>query len=335
MRKVVSFLVPVSLLAGAMFACEDDSSGLGGPTFQLDASPGFDSGQPATIDGSLPEAAPDAPPAPPAVTITVVDGKGPKANLRVVFDDAAGAVLETKLTGADGKAKSTGALPAMASALLGTSGNRHIVTWTALENGDELVVRDLEPDDYLGTFDVTLPGAFTDAGATGYDIRAPGNCGTFAEGTVGTIDLYRSCVRAQSSVLARAHDENNQIVGHSFKKANAVPTDGGAVAVATNEWKTPTTLTLTATNIPGGGEGYVGVELLEISDGDGFLNPSASSLQGTETTFALANGFADALQASLSVFPESLGSRQILTKRFDPAASVAFDLQTVLPAITG
>jgi hypothetical protein len=257
MRKAALVLGPLGLLfAGSIFACENDGNVGGGPDLSLDGgAPSFDAGQQPPIDGSVPDVAPDAPPGPPSVTVTVTDRNGPKGNVRVVFHDAAGAVLETKLTGADGKASSAGALPAMASALLGSGYDRHIVTWTGVENGDDLAVKDVEPENdetVIGSYNVTLIGQVADQNAYQYDIYA-GSCGTtFADTATltGSLNLYKFCVGSQSSVLVRAVDDGYTPIAHSFKKANPVPTDGGAVAVATGEWKPSATLTITATGVP-------------------------------------------------------------------------------------
>jgi hypothetical protein len=329
MRRALFLLGPSLVLAGAVFACEDESGSGGGPSFGLDSgvSP-FDGSSPG-FEASIPDGgSPDAPPGPPQVTVTVTDKTGPSANVRVVFHDAAGAVLETKLTGADGKATSSGTLPAMASALVGNSSNRHIVTWTGLENGDDLAVRNDTNDEPLGRYDVQLlpfDGAFS------YEALA-GGCSNGDEDTTISLNLYRSCVGAQSSVLARARDANNIVLGHSFKKGNAVPTDGGAIAVATGTWQAGTDVTITATNIPDGA--FANADLLEVADGHGY-SAGERGFDGNSLTFTSATGFADALQANVSIFPESLGSRQVIAKRGLPTSTITIDGAQALPAITG
>jgi hypothetical protein len=330
MRRAAAVLGPFTLLAGAVFACEDDPTNLGGPSFGLDAStPEFDAGQQAFDSGS-----PDTtPPGPPKVTVTITSATGPRANVLVVFHDAAGAVLETKTTGADGKASSTGALPAMASALLTSEFDRGIVTWTGLENGDELVLRDTNQnsEQLMGHVNVTLGQPYD--GASRYEVYA-NDCGNdFTDGALsGTISLYNECGRSPSSVLARALDQGFQVVAHSFKKNNAFVTDGGAVDVTTGAWKPPTNLTVTVSNIPQGV--YAGVDLLEIADGHGYRNNQPIGLEGESVTLITADGFAEAVQANVSLNSQSLGSRRILAKRTAPGATIAVDAAQVLPEIT-
>ena len=337
MRRAALVLGPFTLLTGAIFACESDPDGNGGPAFLLDGSaPSFDAGQqPFDSSTPTPEASPDAPPGPPAVTISVTGRGGPKANVRVVFHAANGAVLETKLTDATGKAKSSGTtLPAMASALLGNTYQRHIVTWTAIEDGDVLAVRDPDQGDgetesMLGRYDVTMPAPFDDAGTSRYDIHAA-DCYGFSQATTATIDLYPSCVRGdKSSVLVRALDPDNNIVGHAYKKSLAVPTDGGTVPVATGQWANAGTVTVSATNVTGSPS----VELLEIADGHGYTDGYSHSLDSeTHTeTFPTATGFAEALQASIHLF--SNNGRQTIARRVAPTATITFDGSLALPPI--
>lgn len=340
MRRAVLVLGSFTAVAGALFACEDDPSGAGGPQFQLDGStPAFDGGQQPFDSGPTPEAAPDAPPGPPSVTVSVTGRAGPKANVRVVFHDANGAVLETKLTDATGKVKSSGAvLPAMASALLGGDYQRHIVTWTALENGDDLAVRDPdgdnESDEMLGQYDVTMPGPFDNEGTSRYDVHASG-CYGIAEGTSANIWLYPYCVRGdKSSVLIRALDPDNEIVGHSFKKGIAVPTDGGTTPVATSQWLASSTVTVTAANVPQ--DRSTNVDLLEIVDGHGYADGFSHTVNSetNSATFRTANGFAEALQAGIYLFSNG-GGNQIIAKRVAPGPTIALDAAQALPPITG
>jgi hypothetical protein len=327
MRRALFALGPVVLLAGAVFACEDDPSNLGGPSFGLDAGP-----QPALDSGSQPfdGSSPDAPVGPPKVTVSIRSAEGaPKANVLVVFHDATGAVLETKVTGADGKASSTGVLPSMASALVESGFRRNIVTWTGVENGDELVLRDVavQSEDVLGQVNVTLPGPFQNS--TQYDYAAAG-CSNGSDSTTATIYLFPYCARSPSSILATGRNVDGQIVGHSFKKGNAVPTDGGAVDVATGAWKPPSNVVLTVDNIA---QNFASAELIEVADGYGYRNDFAQGLEGTRT-FTIADGFADALQANLYLSGEPLGVRQIIAKRVAPTGSLTIDAAQALPAIT-
>ncbi|MBX3224924.1 MAG: hypothetical protein KF795_30690 [Labilithrix sp.] len=340
MRRAILVFGPFVLFAGAVFACEDDSGLPSSPTFLLDGSTATFDGNQAPFDGAAPDAEedaePDAPVVIPAVSVTVVGKTGPSADVRVVFHDADGAVLETKLTGADGKAtRSAGAAPAMASALLAVAGQRQIMTWTGVEDGDQLVVRDLEPYEETsgGSFAVALPGAFSDAGASGYEIVA-GECFTFTESSqTATLPLMPYCTRgAKSSVLVRAKSYEGELVGHSFSKGNNVPTNGATVAVATGVWRVPASVTLSVSNVPPDTEGNA--ELLEISDGHGY--PSGSVGLSQPATLQTATGFADALQATASISSGQQGwAKRVIAKRGAPAASITLDAALFLPPISG
>src|SRR4051812_20934073 len=107
MRKLVFLFAPATLALVALMACEQDSSGGGGQISFEGGSTSFDAPPPTTVDGATPDATPDAPVV-PAVSVTVTSSRGPKAEVLVVFHDATGAVMETKVTGADGKATHTG-----------------------------------------------------------------------------------------------------------------------------------------------------------------------------------------------------------------------------------
>ncbi|HVH46592.1 MAG TPA: hypothetical protein VM925_29830 [Labilithrix sp.] len=311
-------------------ACENDS-GVGGPSFSFDASLA-DFNAPPPNDGSTPtpsvDAAPDAPVV-PAVSVTVTGAGGPKSGVRIVFHDAAGAVIETKLTGNDGKATHVGTDAGMASALLATGSQRHIVTWTGVETGDDLQVRDGDSNEDVGLYNVSLSSLFVDSGASIYWVEGP--CGgNSTYGTAAELPLRRGCTRAQNAVLATARTFSSTVTGHAFKKGNPGVTDGGTASITVGDWKEPSTLGLTIANLPV--ETSFDSHLLEIADGAGFSN-STGDTNGSNVTFKTATGFADAYQASIR-FGDFGGSEQSITRRFAPAATVELDYAGLLPSIT-
>lgn len=339
MRRVVLFFGSSTLLIAGVLACGDCPKDLGGGAVSLDGSvpptdggPSFDGTVP---DGATPDAAtPDADaaePPPTTVTVTVTGRTGPTANVRVVFHDASGAVLETKLTGADGKATSGGSVPpAMATALVASGSERHLVTWTGLEGGDDLALRDVETSDPVGTYDVTLPDPIPDAGVVGSVLLA-GDCKAFGGVTGGTLKVSGRCVGTESAVLARAMDVDENVLGYSFKKANPVLSDGGVVAVEAGAWSAGSNVTVSATNISAGVPGSA--SLLEIVNGQEFRSRFRQEFNGNSTTFLTATGFADALQANVFFYP-SVGSTQSISKRVAPTDTISVDASQVLPAIT-
>lgn len=332
MRKL-AYLVAPSAAVLALIACQDDAPGNGGG-FSLDGGLiGFDASSPPT-DATFPDAPasdaePDAPVV-PAVSVTVLDAKGGKAGVRVVFHDAAGEVIDTKLTGADGKAVHTGVTPAMASALLESEGRRRIYTWTGVEDGDDLRVRAEGGDAPLGDYLVTLPTLYENAGM----YRVSGPCGNvFVYGTGASLPLYEGCARAQNPVLVTARTFSGTPLAHAFKKASPISADAGTASVVVGAWAPPSPLTVSVAGLPA--QVSFNPTLLEISGGVGIDNPTAS-IEGSSVVFQTAASFADAHQASISVRDGgSFASQRTLTRRFAPAATATLDYATLLPLVTG
>lgn len=320
MRRTPYIVIPILPLAiGALFACEsaDDTA----PNPSADGGT-FDSPPSSPLDS--------APPATSAVTITVHGNDGPRSGVLVVFHDESGAVLETKTTGADGKATSSDATPAMASALLTRNTERTIVTWTALEAGDELAVNDLDFFTDRGSYDVSLPGLFT--GAVRYGVRV-GDCAANAPPWTGqtarNVPLQTRCVRAQNAVLVDALDGSGDVLAHAFVKNVAAP---GATpsAVPVGAFAAPTDVAVAMTNGPT--DANTGLELTEIVGDVGYQ--SGSGL-GDSLTFRTATGFADAMQAT--AYAHSSGTTRSLSRRVAapvPANTISFDFGSALPLVT-
>lgn len=334
MRKLVLSMAPVALALVALMACEDDPS-LGGPDLALDSgSGGFDAANPG-FDGAVPttDAAPDAD-VPPAVSVTVATPTGFEAGVLVVFNAADGSVIETKQTGADGKATHAGSDAAFVTALLVHDGTHRLVTWTGVEVGDDLEL--LDPDALtepttLGTYDVTL-STFEDAGAIGYFLRSPCNS-TQADGTTGSLELYSNCAKAKNSVLGKAKDEGGYDVGFAFTKGIAAPSGGNGTAVTLGAWSGPQTFDLQVGNLPV--ETLVDGNLAQIADGTGFFVDYEDRLEqnGSNVPFNVAKGFADAYQASIRRYGE-YGQRTIMKHVPGSATAIAFDYEAFLPEMT-
>lgn len=316
MRRALSFLVPTLLLTFASFACEDESTG--SPSVDLDGG---------EIDGSFPPGtrtdAGDTP-ATPNVTVVVRGGAGPVAGVRVVFHGADGAVVETMLTGADGKATSTGdTTPAMATALLVQGTTHHVVTWTDLEGGDELAVRDIAGQDPVGSYTVTTP---TLDGATEF-FAAIGTC---RESLPGATVIYPECsVGAPFNVLARANGATG-VLGFAFLK-NAPPPAQAGTAVTVGAWATPRTVTVSAT---GAGTETIRSRFFQVAGGlaydeqDEFLNETTQSFE-----YASADAFPDALQATIAL--GGFDSVRLQTRRAPAnATAITFAFGDFLPEIT-
>lgn len=319
MRKAVLLLAP--LVAGAaLFACEDDSSSGGPGTFVVEAG---------TFDAPASDSpAPDAdPPKPAGVTVSVTRAGLPAAGISVVFHDAAGAVQQVVATGADGRATSTGAAPAMASALLGGSGAitlRRVVTWVDVKPGDVLSTVDFVDPTAVARYDVSF-GTFDDGGVLTYTATS-GACGGSGSSPIA-IPLTRECLHPTSSVLGIALGAEPLAVAYK-KGIAAPPADGGVGNVTLGPWLTPSTLTVTVANAPAG---LIDALVGEVSEGETYLSRTRSFVGG-ETTLPVAPGFADTLEPAV-VAPGGAGGRAII-KRIPPGPTVTFDLSTALPTIT-
>lgn len=332
MRKLVLALAPSTLALVVLMACEDSGGG-GGPTLDIDSgSPNFDGS--TAFDGSVPDAAPDAPVV-PAVTVSVTGKAGPKAGVRVIFHAADGAVIETKLTGADGKATHTGSDSTVVSALVEQDGDRQIMTWTGVEVGDDLLLRDARDENgeesSSGRYNITLD-SFSDSGADKYLVEGPCPGTDESYGTGASLNLYPGCTRTKNSVLGKATTFNGNVTGFAFTKGIDGITDGGTGAVVLGPWKGAGLFNLTVANPPG--DTYTQERLLEISDGKGFDFNGGDSEDGESFEWKYPVGFAEAHQ--LSYFVEQGSAARTIVKRVPAtAASAAIDFATALPRIDG
>lgn len=338
MRKAVLLAGPVAA-ALALFACEDSGSGGGTGAFTTEAGT-FEAGPPS--EAGLADGAIDSSTLRKNVTVSAVLGAGPESGLTVVFHDLSGAVLETKITGADGKAASSdGIAPAQASLLLGSDSTAHIITWTAVEPGDELFARDEDGDNSIdfGSYDVTTQGNFSDGGAASMTASI-GDCTRTVGGTSPiTIFLNAACVRSKTAVLARAYgpgEGNGPLLALAFAKGQASPaTDGGVASASVGPWLAPTTTKVTPKNFPVGSS--VAVTLHEIADGLAFLNETGSGTRiDPTTTYLVAPGFADAYQAATRMYPaNAAGAAVTIAKRGAPALTNDLDFALTPPVIDG
>ncbi len=329
MRKFLVSLAPATLAVAVLVACEADSDpGGGGISFDAGVTDGANDG--LLVDAAT-DAVPDAPVV-PTVNVTVSGLGGPKANVRIVFHAADGRVIETKVTDADGKATHVGSDATMVSALLAGGGQRQIVTWTGVEAGDDLQLRDTLPDeaeDIRGQYNVILTSDFVDAGVAAYWVDGP--CGGAPKlGTATGIPVFRRCSHAKNAVLVTASGNDNIPRGHAFQKGIDNISDGSTGVVMIDGWKAPASFGLTVANAPPDPD--LDSDLLEIADGHGFHNNTGTSNDGSTIDYKTASGFADAYQATVR---KGTGSRRkgLTTRVAAPATSIAFDHAMFLPTI--
>lgn len=354
MRQLRVFALPAlsALLAPALLlpaACESSSSPSAAP-FTFEAGPGFEAGPPPEA-GPLPledagvDAADTAPPPPKGVTVTVVDGLTPKADVRVISQDATGAVIGDAKTDATGKLTIATA-PSTVTVLTSSFSAPTPVSFLAVTDGDNLVVRiPLNIDEStIGTYSVT----FT-AGGAGQSTRAQafvnGSCNkTTTDSSMPLlVGVVPSCLTAANAILAVGSNSDFVLDGFAFKKSVAAPAANMTSAVTLPVWTTPGTTTLSATNTPGGQASMSG-SLSMIANGASFA-AAADKASGPVNSVAgqgyrTATGFADAYQSWIRSVDDvtdqvetSIIRREATTA---PAAATlaAVDFTTALPYVT-
>jgi hypothetical protein len=334
MRRSLFLLAPLGFAAFS-FACEDDPQN--NPSTSFPEAGTFDSGRPIDDSGRPPEDAnPDAPVTPKGVTVLATSRTGPAANITVLFHDATGAITETKKTGADGKATSVPTpTPAMATIIFGEgTGNRRLVTWTSVADGDELPAVVPEEDLNLGQVEITLTGQF-DAGVYNYDSYV-GRC--YQYGGTGTepwyISPYVGCARGGGALLVEAQDvdQSNKVVGFSFKKPITLDADGGTLAVTPGAWVAPVDITLAVSNTTSiSGNGIFS----QIAGSTVFAKRSYLDDSFGATFPAAGPTFADAYNMAVT-FPGSNPTNQrIIGRRFATnTTAVTLDANTLPPELT-
>lgn len=331
-RLSVLALALVPLATAALFACEDDGSSGSSGGFTPDGG-SFEASTPPLPDAAPPPAdaaVPDAPAPVTSVTVRVMSVGQPVPGIEVVFHDATGAVLGSAKTAADGRATSTGATPAMASALLGRGNNFNVVTWTAVEAGDELVVEEAPTQIGSPSLSVAFPSV---ANAVNYTAMT-GSCQSSGKDSPLSIFLAPSCMRASNPILVRAADGNGGNLGFASKKGTPSPVDGGALSVTTGAFAAADATTVDASNIPNE-PGNVQVGVTDIADGVGF--PAAEGflyIDGPRSFKVPAAGFADARQTLATFTTQAQDARITMLQRAAPAPANVLDFAQALPRIT-
>lgn len=187
----------------------------------------------------------------------------------------------------------------------------------------------------IAAFQITIPGQFTDAGGPTFNYYAQvGGCGpVYSTIPNEPINVFvePSCYRGAGAVLVAGSDTNDVIVAHALKKPVVSTTDGGVVAVTTDDWKfPPTNVTVSVTNTSdASGRAW----FHQIANQTAF--PASNALSQTyQASFRAAGGsFADAYNASVSYTTGFQGSRTI-GKRVAPTGSISLDAAQLPIALT-
>lgn len=343
--RLLALLAPALLLA---VACESSSSPSATP-FTFEAGPGFEAGPPAEA-GPLEDAgidAPVVPPMPKGVTVTVIDNLLPKAGVRVISQDATGAVIGDATTDATGKLTIATA-PSTVTVLATSSSAPAPVSFLAVTDGDNLLVRipsnvavDQAP---VGQYSVTFTAASM-AQSTNATVLVGGGCATTTTNTSTplVVSLFPSCLAAANAVLAEGSNVDLVRDGFAFKKGVAPPAANATSAVLLPAWDAPGTTTLTATHTPPG-QASVSGSLYMIADGASFP-ASADNISGpiggvAGQGYLTATGFADAYQSfvssvdDVSARVETSFIRRESTMAPPSATLATFDFTNALPYIT-
>ena len=344
------FFLAASVLAP--FACVN-SSDTPPPPPAFDAGPGYDAQgvdtsvpDVAVPDGSAPDSPAEAEAGPTTASVTVLAGVGgaPKAGVTVVFSDASGNLVDTKTTGADGKATATAAPGGMITVAVGGLGRRELFTFVGVKAGDDLVAFDVAvAPPTPPELSVDLP-ANPPPTAVRYDVYS-GVCA--GQGAVSPVlnQLFDACYRGgKAPVVAIATDANFARVAFAYKKGNPIEVDGGLAQVTgLGPWSTTLgTYNVAVTNAPAAIQS-VQFASVEVADSVSFPQYLGNPLEAGSgsATFPTLPGYADWFQPQVMVnTPANGGALQAYVfsaRRVAPAASGAtetFDLSQLLPAIS-
>lgn len=283
-----------------------------------------------------------APPSGPApVTVTIVKGSDVAApGIDVVFHDANGVPIGTAKTDTNGKAVSTGATPAMVTALFSGSMNdgafsiRSALTWTNVRAGDVLrapTTRD--GNEHVGTYAVSLKSA-----QPGNPWRYFYNVGDCFEGSdllTKDVGVWSSCMNNGSgpnSIMVKAIDEQQNVLG--FAVAKNAPRAAGmqAVPVQVDAFQAPATTTFTASDT--GGLENVNLDMYEVVGSTSFQNWDGAVLVGAKPKVMRVAPQSEAYQFILSIQDQGPGARRQMMKRFAPAAQITMSAAKALPRLT-
>jgi len=341
--RLLALVTPVLVLLPIAIGCEDTGSS-SGATFNPEAGPGFEAGPTPIPEGGLPaEAGADVvvPPVVKGITVTVLDGATPAPNVRVILNDAAGAVIGDLKTDATGKVTAATA-PSMVtvfSEFRSKGTYPYPQTFLGVVDGDNLRVNladDRPESTNVGQFNVSLGTGFTNA--TNYEVTVGRNCSN-STNTLGAVvvDLSSDCFAPQAAVLASAGDQVG-ILAYGFLKnvakpaAVGVPQNVGPLTFAAKG----ATLVTQANRPPNSNPS---AELLAIANGAGFYLPSTGDLVEVGLTFPTATGFADAYQVTgrITVSGATTNQKTLIRREATTApasATLAIDFANVLPSIS-
>ena len=305
---------PLVFVASVVFllpfvACDDDTSGSadGGrdgtvPSADGSQLPAGDAGLPDNYvprDDAGQDSGQDAGP-PNTATVVVTKGGLPDVGVTVVFEDAAGTLVGTAVTGADGKATSTVAAGSQLTVALGAAGSRQLFTYVGVKPGDVINVAERVTRDVSITQTVFAFG--------GGDTIVVGNtsCSTSAlstgggdAGTTASITATPECITGGTfPVLAQLNYMSTNY--YSFKKGVALAASGTTNVSGLSPWAAGAAFTMNVTNAPAGSN--VSAVLGQIANNQSYATSDNSftlNAGAGTASFTTATGYPDAFQGEL------------------------------------
>ncbi len=343
-RSTLVFVASVlSLLP--FVACDDGNNdaskdgGSDGTTGQGDGSvlPADDAGLPdnyVPAPDSGQDAGQDAGP-PTTATVIVTKGGAPDVGVTVVFEDAAGTLVGTVVTGADGKATNTVAAGSQLTVALGAAGSRQLITYLGVKPGDVINVAERI------TRDLSITQTVFGGGGGDTIVAGNLNCSTNAlsTGSVVGISLTPDCISgATFPILSQLYQGGNY---YSFKKANALAASGTTNVSGLSAWTLGTAFTMDVSNAPNGGN--ANAVLGQIANNQSYATSpdnAFSLMAGAGTAnFTTATGYPDAFQGEVqftSFIAGGYSQTTTFAKRIaSGVATQALDLSAgLLPGLT-
>ncbi len=322
-----------------------------------DAEPGTDATMTTPMDAGVPETSrpddvvvPDAAMVPTAVTVVVVNDRGPEPGVAVVFQDATGAVASTAVTDATGKASATAIAGGQVTAAFGSGLNLQLATIEGVAAGDMLTMYDAT-DTTLANAVVSLDSMPDISGLpdTTYNfILNVGPCYTsFAAGELPTtINLSPDCEnRGRFPILVQAMSgDPSAEVAYAYQDGNTVSGDGGVTHVSMNgTWSLAAPAqTVSVTNFDWNNQtGFATYS--EIADGVSFGVPAhlSSDTGSASSSYPTHPGYPASVQseANVSVYGVGGGFASVISAiatRSTPSGdggTTNFDLSTLLPLL--
>ncbi|MDB4938373.1 MAG: hypothetical protein JWP87_5345, partial [Labilithrix sp.] len=277
------------------------------------------------------------------VTVTVVDGLVPKANVRVLFHDSTGAIVGEAATDASGKVARATA-PSMVTVLTKDYGPRPAaVTFLAVTDGDNLRVGNrasTSKSALPGFVDVTFSGANI-AGASDFFIAGAGQCGApFESAAAGVrVGLNAECGLGPTNAVLATASSASSVVGFAFAKHITAPSaSGAAVHVGPLVFTAPGTTKVTASHLRSAPGIENSASLYAVADERAFLLPGSGVIGAGGLDFPSPTGFADAYETELTAVGDRGGQTTLVRRDATsaPASAVLADIDfsNALPFIT-